>query len=193
MKTLVIEGKLRTGLGKKESKKLRDQELVPCVLYGGESPVHFQASFSEFRKLVYTPNVHLVELSIEGNVYPAILQDMQWHPVEEQIMHVDFLLTNDTKPVKIEIPLNIIGFAKGIKAGGKLKTNMRKLKVKALTKYLPDTIDVNVEELGLGQSIKVADLSIENVELLDSKTNVIATVVATRAAKAAAPVAQKSK
>ncbi len=195
MKTLVIEGNLRTALGKKGSKKLREQELVPCVLYGGEAPIHFQASFTEFRKLIYTPSVHLVDLSIEGKIYPSILQDIQWHPVEEQIMHVDFLLTAENKPVRIEIPINVIGFAKGIKAGGKLKTNIRKLKVKALPKHLPDTIDVNVEELGLGQSIKVGDLAIENVELLDGKTNVIATCVATRAVKAtAAPAAApKSK
>jgi len=192
MKTLTIEGKLRTGLGKKESKKLRAGENVPCVLYGGDAPVHFYSSFSEFRKLIYSPDVHLVNLNIEGKVYTSVLQDTQWHPVEEQILHVDFLLISEDKPVKIGIPVNIQGFAIGIKAGGKLKTNVRKLKVKALPRYLPDTIDVNVEELGLGQSIKVGDISIENVEFLESKTNVITTVAITRAAKATTtPTPQK--
>lgn len=185
MKSLVLKGQLRENLGKKDAKKLRVQELVPSVMYGGDEIIHFAVPFSELRQLIYTPSSFLVEINIDGKVYKAIMQDIQWHPVEEQAMHVDFLRVKEGHPMKMEIPVNIVGLAKGIKAGGKLKTNMRKLKVKALAEYLPDTIDVDVTALDLGQSIKVGDLKLENVELLDSKSNIILTVSMTRAAKSA--------
>ncbi len=185
MKSLEISGKIREVTGKKDSKKLRDQELVPCVLYGGSENIHFYAPFSSFRALVYTPDVFVVNLNIEGKMYQTILQDMQWHPVEEQLVHADFLLINDKKPVKLELPVNILGTAKGIKVGGKLKVNIRKIKVKGLVKDLPDAINVDVSDLDLGQSLKIGDLHIEGVQFLASKTNVIATVSITRAAKAA--------
>lgn len=193
MKKVVIAGKIREALGKKDSKNLRDQDLVPCVLYGSKEPLHFQAPFNDFRKIIYTPNVYLIDLEIGGSIYTSIIQDIQWHPVEEQILHIDFLQIFEDKPVKIEVPVNLVGFAKGIKAGGKMKSNMRKLKIKALPKHLPDSIDVNVENLGLGQSVKVGNLSIENIELLNPKSSVIATVAITRAARAAATPVKASK
>ena len=186
MKTLVVKGQKRTALGKKDSKNLRNQEIVPAVLYGGEEPVHFAVPFSELRKLVYTPSVFLIELDIDGKVYPALMQDVQWHAVEEQILHIDFLKIDADKAVKIEVPVKITGMAKGIKAGGKLKVNLRRLKVKALPSNLPDVININVTKLGIGQSIKVGDLSVANVEFLDSKSNVVVSVIITRAAKSAA-------
>ena len=186
MKTVVVKGQKRTALGKKDSKKLRAQEIVPAVLYGGEEPIHFAVPFSELRKLVYTPSVYLIDLDIDGQVYPALMQDVQWHAVEEQILHVDFLKIEANKYIKIEVPVNITGLAKGIKAGGKLKVNLRRLKVKALANDLPDVINVNVTKLGIGQSIKVADLSVNNVEFLDNKSNVVVSVIITRAAKSAA-------
>jgi large subunit ribosomal protein L25 len=185
MKSLEINGKLREATGKKDSKKLREQELVPCVLYGGETNIHFYALFSEFRPLIYTPDVFIVNLNIDGKVYSSVLQDAQWHPVEEQMMHADFLQIDENKPVKVELPVEIVGTAKGIKVGGKLKVNLRKLKVRGLVRDLPDSIAVDVTELDLGQSIKVGDLNIEGVHLLAVKSNVIATVTITRAAKAA--------
>jgi large subunit ribosomal protein L25 len=185
MKTLEINGKLREATGKKDSKKLREQELVPCVLYGGETNVHFYASFSEYRSLIYTPDVFIVNLNIEGKVYSSILQEVQWHPVDEQMMHADFLQIDENKPVKVELPVEIVGTAKGIKVGGKLKVNLRKLKVRGLVKDLPDSIAVDVSELDLSQSIKVGDLNIEGVHFLAVKSNVIATVTITRAARAA--------
>ncbi len=151
MKSLEINGKVREVTGKKDSKKLRSQELVPCVLYGGEENVHFFAPFSEFRSLVYTPDVFIVNLNIDGKIHQSILQDMQWHPVEEQLVHADFLLINDKKPVKVELPVTIVGTAKGIKVGGKLKVNLRKIKVKGLVKDLPDAIRVDVTEWGCCQ------------------------------------------
>jgi len=186
MKSLVIKGQLREALGKKDAKKLRAQELVPSVMYGSDEVIHFAVPFSEFRQLIYTPSSFLIEIDIAGKVYKAIMQDIQWHPVEEQILHVDFLRVKDGNPIKMEIPIKIIGHAKGTKAGGKLKVNMRKLKVRALAEYFPDTIDIDVTQLGLGQSIKVGDLKLENVELLDSKSNVVVTVAMTRAAMSAA-------
>ena len=186
MKTVVVKGQKRTTLGKKDSKKLRAQENIPAVLYGGEEPIHFSVSFSEIRKLVYTPSVYLIDLDIEGEIYPALMQDVQWHAVEEQILHIDFLKIDAEKAVKIEVPVKITGLAKGIKAGGKLKTNLRRLKVKALASNLPDVININVTKLGIGDSIKVGDLSVNNVEFLDNKSNVVVAVIVTRAAKSAA-------
>lgn len=186
MKSLVIKGQPREAFGKKDAKKLRVQELVPSVMYGGNEVIHFAVPFSELRQIIYTPSSFLIDVDIEGKIYKAIMQDIQWHPVEEQVLHVDFLHVKEGHPMKMEIPIKIIGLAKGIKAGGKLKTNMRKLKVKALAENFPDTIDIDVTKLGLGQSIKVGDIKLENVELLDSKSNVVVTVSMTRAAMSAA-------
>ncbi len=186
MKSLEIKGEVRKTTGKKDSKKLREQGLVPCVLYGGIENIHFYAPFSEFRHLIYTPEVFVVNLNIDGNIHQAIIQDVQWHPVEEQLMHADFLRISDNKPVKIELPVTLTGSARGIKAGGKLKVNVRKIKVKGLIKDLPDTINVDVTELDLGQSISVGDLKAEGMQFLVSKSKVIAAVVVTRASKAVA-------
>ncbi len=186
MKTLLLKGEIRKSLGKKEAKELRSQELVPAVLYGTAEPIHFSVPFSDMRQLIYTPGVFLIDLEIEGTVYPAIMQDVQWHAVEEEILHIDFLKVEENKKIKIDLPIQIVGTAKGIKAGGKLKSNLRRLKVKALAKDLPDTIEINVTKLGIGQSIKVGDLSLKNIEILDKKTNVVVAVTITRAAKGAA-------
>lgn len=189
MKSVVVKGQKREALGKKEAKKLRAQEIAPAVLYGDEEVIHFSVAFSELRKIVYTPNVYLVDLDIDGKMYKAMMQDIQWHPVEEEILHLDFLRVSDDKPIKIEVPIQVHGMAKGMKAGGKLKTNLRRLKVKALAANLPDTIKIDITKLGIGQSIKVADLKVENVEFLDSKSNVVVGIIVTRAAKSVAGLA----
>ncbi|WP_319478773.1 50S ribosomal protein L25/general stress protein Ctc [uncultured Draconibacterium sp.] len=186
MKSVVVKGELRSSLGKKDAKKLRAEEKAPAVLYGGVEPIHFSVSFAELRQLVYTPSVYLIDLDLEGKVYKAIMQDIQWHPVDEVVLHVDFLQIRDDKPVKINIPVKVDGFAKGIKKGGKLNTTLRRLSVRALATNLPDTIDVDVTKLDIGQSIKVADLDIPGIELLDPKSNVIVGVSITRAARSAA-------
>ncbi len=186
MKTVVIKGQKRETVGKKEAKKLRAQEIIPAVLYGGEEVIHFAIPFSELRHLIYTPNVYLVDIDIDGEIYPAMMQDIQWHPVNEQVLHVDFLRIQDNKPIKIEVPVTVTGLAKGIKQGGKLSKNLRRLKVKALAKDLPDSIIVDVTEVELGQSIKVADIDPGNMEFLDTKSNVVVAVTITRAAKSAA-------
>ena len=186
MKTLVVKGQKREALGKKDAKSLRSQELVPAVLYGTGEPVHFSVPFSEMRQVVYTPGVFLIDLDIDGTVYHAMMQDIQWHAVEEQILHIDFLKIEEGKKIKIDVPVKVKGLAKGIKAGGKLKTNLRRLKVKALAKDLPDNIEIDVTKLAIGQSIKVADLSLKDIEILDKKSNVVVAVTITRAARSAA-------
>ncbi len=185
MKTVVIKGQKRETIGKKESKKLRLQEIVPAVLYGGDATVHFAVPFGELRQLVYTPNVYLVDIDVEGTIYKAMIQDIQWHAVKEQILHIDFLMIQDGKPIKIDIPVAVTGLAKGIKMGGKISINLRRLKVKALAQDLPDSITVDVTDLGIGDSIKVSEIEIANVELLDTKSNVVVAVSITRAAKSA--------
>lgn len=194
MKSIEIKGQVREGLGKKESKKLRNEGKVPCVLYGNEEPIHFFAEAGDFRPLVYTPNVYLIKLEIDGTVYDAIMQDIQFHPVEDKILHVDFLKTTEDKPVKIEVPIKVTGYAKGMRSGGKLKVNLRRLRVKALAKDLPDTISIDITKLGLGDSFKVGSLELDNIEFLNSKSVPVVSVVITRAARAAmgtAPIAEE--
>jgi large subunit ribosomal protein L25 len=193
MKSIEIKGQLRETLGKKETKKLRNEGKVPCVIYGGEAPVHFYAEANAFRSIVITPNVYLLKLDIDGTVYNAIMQDIQFHPVTDEVLHVDFLEFTDDKPVKIEVPVKVEGFAKGIKAGGKLKVNLRRLKVRALAKDLPDTISVDVTELGLGESVKVGAVNVENLELLNAADVPVATIIITRAARAAMNAAAAAK
>ena len=155
MKSISIKVTKREVVGKKDAKRLRLEDLVPGVLYGGDEPVHFYAPEKEFKSLIYTPNVYLVDLDIDGTICQSIIKDAQFHPVKEKLLHVDFLRTTADKLVKVELPIKVEGFAKGIRNGGKLKQNLRTLKVKAFVKNLPDYIGINVEDLDLGQSIKV--------------------------------------
>lgn len=185
MKSVEIIGSKRAALGKKETKKLRASKLVPCVLYGGDEPIHFQTDAAEFRKVIYTPNVYLIDLNIDGTTYKAIMQDVQFHPVEEQILHCDFLKISDEKPIKIEVPVNVEGYAIGMRSGGKMKLNLRRLKVKGLAKNIPDTINISIDDLDLGQSVKVGQLNVENLEFLNSKAVPVVSIVVTRAARAA--------
>ena len=185
MESLKIAGQKRESLGKKEAIKLREQGLVPGVLYGKDEVTHLAVPFSDLRPFVYTPNVYLIDLEIDGEVHKAMIQDVQWHPVDEQILHIDFLKIEADKPVKIGIPVKMVGTAKGIKAGGKLKVNMRKLRVKALAENLPDAIEIDITKLGIGDSIKVGELQRENLEFLDNKSNLIVGVISTRLAQSA--------
>lgn len=185
MKSVAISGELRAAIGKKDSKKLRAEEKVPCVLYGGEEPIHFQADAAEFRKVVYTPNVYLINLTVDGKEHTAIMQDIQWHAVEEQILHIDFLKVDATKPIKVEVPVKVEGYAKGMREGGKMKLNLRRLKVKGLAQDLPDSIKLNIDNLELGQSIKVGQIDVDNLEILNSKSIPVVTIMITRAARAA--------
>ncbi|MDX9881064.1 MAG: 50S ribosomal protein L25/general stress protein Ctc [Prolixibacteraceae bacterium] len=186
MKTIEIKGFKREATGKKDSKKLRVEGKIPCVLYGREETVHFYADSKELKKLLYTPNVYLVDVDVEGTVHRSIVQDAQFHAVEDEILHVDFLQVSDQKSIKIEIPVKVEGYAEGMRKGGKMKLNLRRLKIKALPQYLPDTIPVHIDALDLGQSVKVGELKMENIEFLNAKSVPVVTIMITRAAKAAA-------
>ncbi len=184
MKSLKIKGQKREGLGKKETKKLRENGLVPGVIYGGDEVIHVTIAFSELRSFVYTPNVYLVDLEIDGEIIKAMIQDIQWHPVDEEMLHIDFLKVEADRPVKINIPVKLTGMAKGTRAGGRLKVSLRKLRVKALAENLPDFIEIDITKLGIGDNIKVGQLQRENLEFLDKKSNPIVGVISTRVAMA---------
>ncbi|WP_162052024.1 50S ribosomal protein L25/general stress protein Ctc [Pontibacter pamirensis] len=185
MKTLEIIGFKRANLGKQQAKDLRNQSFVPGVLYGNGEQVHFYAPAILFRDLIYSPEVYEVDLNIEGTHYRSVLQDAQFHPVNEMLLHVDFLQLQDDKPVKIEIPVKFVGTSPGVIAGGKLVTNLRKMKVKALPANLPDYVEVNISDLELGKSIKVARVKPDNYEILNNPSAPIATVTVPRALKSA--------
>jgi len=184
MKTFELKGSKRESTGKKAAKAYRKDSLIPCVLYGGGEVVHFTVTKDGIRKLVYTPEVYTVDLSVDGKNYTAILKDMQFHPVSDELIHADFLQIFKDKPVVLEIPLVLEGLAQGVKEGGKLSMDMRKLKVKGLYKDFPEKLVVNIENLGLGKTIQVGDLNYKNLELLNTKNSVVASVKATRAVKA---------
>ena len=183
MKSLEIKGIIRETTGKKDTKKLRKENNIPSVLYGGKENIHFTAHHNSFLKLVYSPNVYTLKLNIDGKQYNAVLHDIQFHPVSDKILHIDFLEIFEDKKVIIQIPVKLIGFAKGIQEGGKQRLEIRKLKVCAFLKDLPDTLDINVENLSLGESIKVGELSFDNLELMDSKNEDVVSVKITRVAK----------
>jgi large subunit ribosomal protein L25 len=192
MKTVALKGVLRTELGSKTSRLLRNEGKVPCVLYGGNELVHFYVYSPDFKNLVYTPNTYKVQITVEDKKYMAILQDMQFHPVNESILHADFLLVNDVKPVTVSIPVKVEGNSPGVRAGGKLMQKIQRLKVKALISNIPDYAMVNIDKLELGQSVKVKNIDIPNVEILDSKDNAIVTIKMTRnVVKAEEPAAKK--
>jgi large subunit ribosomal protein L25 len=180
MKTVALTGELRSELGSKSSRALRNEGKVPCVLYGGSELVHFFIYSPDFKNLVYTPNMYKVQLTIEGKKYQAILQDMQFHPVNEAIIHADFLLVDDQKQVTVSIPVKVTGNSPGVRSGGKLIQKVMRLKVKGLISNIPDSVDVNIDTLDLGQSIKIKQISIPNIDILDSKDNAIVTVKMTR-------------
>ncbi len=185
MKKFEIKGTARQALGKKDTRILRAQDLVPCVLYGGEAPVHFYAPEGDFRKIVYTPKVYQAELNIDGKLYDAFMQELQFHPVTDKLLHVDFLQIRDKKAVKIDLPVRLDGYAKGIQQGGRLKANLRTLKVKGIFKNLPDEIVIDVTNLGISESIRVGDIKVEGFEIMNNNSIPVATVVVTRAARAA--------
>ena len=191
MKSLEIIGFKRANLGKSESKRLREESMVPCVLYGGEEQVHFYAPMILFRDLVYSPEVYEVDLNIEGTHYKSVMQAIQFHPVNEMLLHVDFLLMNDNKEIKMDIPVKFVGVSPGVLAGGKLVTKLRKLKVKALPANLPDFVEVNIADLELGKSVKVNKIVPNNFTILTNPASPVATVTIPRALKSAQTEAGK--
>jgi large subunit ribosomal protein L25 len=186
MKTIEIVGYRRANLGKAESQRLRNDGYVPCVVYGGNEQVHFYAPMILFRDLVYTNEAHFVHLNVEGAESKAILQEVQFHPVSEIILHADFLKIADDRKIKMSIPVRLVGKAKGVEKGGALVRKKAALKVAGFSKDMPDHIDVDVSELDFHHAVKVGDMKMEGLDFLDPKQSAIAAVEVPRAAKLAA-------
>jgi len=193
MKTFDIKGTERKDVGKKATKELRKNELVPCVLYGNGENIHFSVEKKAFQYLIYTPNVYIVNIDIDGKSQKAIMQDVQFHAVSDEIEHVDFLAITDDKLVNIVIPVKLNGLAEGVKQGGKLMLKLRKLRVRGIAANFPDTLDIDVSKLNLGKSIKVGELAFDNLELLDPKNAVVTTVRLTRSAMSAKGAATEAE
>ncbi len=189
MKTFDLAGEVRQEVGKKATKEVRKSGTVPCVLYGGGENVHFTVTESAIHRLIYTPHVYMINLTVGGKSTKAIMKDLQFHPVSDKVLHIDFLEVNEDKPVVVELPVKLTGLAAGVKAGGKLSLEMRKLRVKGLYKDLPENITLDVTKLSLGKSIQVGSISLENIELMNAKNAVVAQVKLTRAARGAAATA----
>jgi len=183
MKTIEIKGTFRTELGKKSSKVIRKAGGVPCVIYGKEKNIHFSAPELSFKNLVYTPAAHLVKLIIEDKQYDAVLKDMQFHPVKDNILHADFIEIHDKKSVIINIPIKVSGDSVGVIAGGKLSIKRRTLKVKGLAKDLPESLPIDITNLKIHEGVKVGELSFDKIELLDPKKSMVLTIATSRVAQ----------
>ena len=181
MKTITIEGQLRTEHGKSATRQLRSQELVPGVIYGGAQEINFSAPAKALRPLVYTPNFQVAEVSVDGKTYRCILKDLQFHKVSDELIHVDLLELVEDKKVIATIPLKFVGAAAGVKAGGRLVTKMKALKVKTYPKFLKEQIEVNIDNLEIGDNMRVEEVKMENYEILNSPRIPIVSVVTTRA------------
>lgn len=211
MKTYQLNAKPRTDLGKKAAKTLRKESLIPVILNGGEVvDVPFKGKLEDgqkvvkineankgvlvtdlvvnaddIRKLIYTPDIFAIELNINGKTKNAILKDLQFHPVSDELLHIDLLEVNDKKPVMVEVPVKLEGHAEGVKAGGKLSLSMKKIKVKAIYKNIPERVVINVDNLELGKTLQIGDLHFEGLELMNAKNAVVCAVQLTRAARGA--------
>ncbi len=208
MKTVAMSGSLRANVGKKDAQALRRNEQVPCVLYGGKEQVTFAVPESQFRPLVFTPDVHAVELTIGDKKHVAILKEIQQNPVNDRIVHADFIEVVEGKDINIGLPIKLVGNSAGVKAGGKLIKKLRKLNVRGPLANMPDNITINIETLDIGQNIRVADVNVDGLTLTDASNLTIVTIQVTRnvavaatddkakgaakapAAKAAAPAAK---
>ena len=195
MKTILLKGELRDVLGTSSSTALRNAGKVPCVMYGKGENLNFSVYEADFKNLIYTPNVYKVRLDINGKTYEAIQQDIQFHPVSDAILHVDFMAVDPAKPVVMAIPIRVVGNSPGVRAGGKLVKKINKLTVRGLIQNLPDYIDVNIDTVEIGQSVKVKNVQVSGFEILDAQENAIVSCKTTRAlmqaADAAAAAAKK--
>ena len=183
MKTIEINGSVRQELGKKSSKAIRKSGNVPCVIYGKEKNIHFYAEEASFKGLIYTPEAHFVTLNLEGKQYTLVLQEAQYHPVSDKLLHADFVQVFEDKPVIMNIPVRVFGDSAAVKAGAKLIVKKRYLKVKALSKDLPEHISIDISNLTINHSIRVGEMSEPNLEFLDIKSVAIVTVSASRVSK----------
>ncbi len=181
MKTVSLSGSLRENVGKKDTKALRKAEMVPCVMYGsGEQQMHFATSEKNFNKILFTPETYIIDFNVNGKTYKTILQDVQYHPVTDQVLHADFLIVKEDKPITVTLPITLEGSAAGVMRGGKPKMGIKKVKVNGLIKDLPDYVKINISDVNINEAIKVKDLNIENVTPLAPGYTVIFAVNAAR-------------
>ena len=192
MKSITIKGQERESVGKKATKALRDAGMVPCDIYGGKQPVHFAAEEKAFKSLVYTPNAHTVVVDLNGKTTDAILQDIQFDPISDKILHIDFFQLDEKKEIIMEVPVKIVGTSPGVLLGGDLRLNQRRLKVKALPKNLPDFVEANISELQMGNKLYVTKLEVNNFKLMHPDNTVVCQVKISRAAMKAAQEAAKA-
>ena len=193
MKSISIKGSERESVGKVATKAVRNAGMVPCVIYGGSQPVHFQAETKAFKSLVYTPNAHTVAIDLDGKTYNAILQDIQFHPVSDAILHIDFFQLSDDKEIIMEVPVKITGTSPGVLLGGVLNLNQRRLKVKALPNNLPAFVHATISQLQMGNKLYVTKLAADNFKLMHPDNTVVAQVKISRAAMKAAQEAAKAE
>lgn len=188
MKEINVSGKKREDLGKKASKQLRKEGYVPCIIYGAAQAdgkpeaLAFAAPMSELRKVVYTPHIYVINLNIDGESHTAILKELQFHPVTDALLHVDFYAVNDQKPITIGIPVKLVGLAQGVRDGGRMNLSIRKVNVTAPYQRIPEHLDIDVTNLKIGKSIKVGQLNFEGLEMATPKDVVVCSVKMTRAA-----------
>ena len=193
MKSITIKGSQRESVGKVATKALRNAGMVPCVIYGGNQPVHFAAEEKAFKSLVYTPNAHTVVIELGKDSYNAVLQDIQFHPISDGILHIDFFQLSDDKEIIMEVPVNVVGTSPGVLLGGVLNLNQRRLKVKALPKNLPDFVEANISELQMGNKLYVTKLPTKDFKLMHPDNTVVCQVKISRAAMKAAQEAAKAE
>ena len=193
MKSITIKGSQRESVGKAASKALRNAGQVPCVLYGGDNVLHFSASELAFKNIVYTPNVYTAAIELNGKTYNAILQDIQFDPVSDKIIHIDFYQLHKDKEITIEVPIQIEGTSPGIMAGGTLRIVNRKLKVKALPDNLPDFVPVDISGLEMGNKLYVTKLAQDKYKIMHPDNTVVCQVRVSRAAMKAAQDAAKAE
>ncbi len=193
MKTIELQANKREITNKKNLKSLRKNGMIPCVLYGGEKNINFIAKENDIIKLIYTSDVYLVNLNIDGENHKAIIKETQFHPVSDKIIHIDFYEIFDNKPFVVEIPVKLTGSSIGLKAGGKLQLKERKLKVKGLLKDIPENLEIDITNLNVGQSYKVKDLKFKNLQIIEEPQKMVVKVATTRLAKEAAEANAESK
>ncbi|MBN1339649.1 MAG: 50S ribosomal protein L25 [Bacteroidales bacterium] len=184
MKTVSMSGALRAHVGKKDAKMHRKESKIPCVLYGGKEQIHFVVDEKSFSRIIFTPDVYLVKLSIEKKEHIAILQDVQYHPVSDRVLHADFLEAVEGKPVSVSLPIQVEGNSVGVIRGGKLIIKMRKIKVRGLVSDIPDYITLNIDKLDIGDSIRIRDIQVEKLNFSDTPGAVVVTVKTARGAAA---------
>jgi large subunit ribosomal protein L25 len=192
MKTVSLSGSPRASVGSVDAKELRNNDMVPCVIYGGKDQVFFSAHQFAFKPVIFTPEVSIVNIEVNGKSYRTILQEAQYHKISDELIHADFLEITDDKPVTVELPVRTVGTSVGVRAGGKLVVKLRKLKVRGLVSKLPDFIEINIEKLEIGKSVIVSDIQYDGVAMLNAKNVTVVSVVMTRQAAQAEQAAAKA-